>query len=101
MCSLLHFKVAVMGCHLDPAVTYCYAGNVELVLAVFVGLKGHTFIKGVARRGHDSNSAWYLFRIPLVHRINDVTSGPAAYFSPAGRKLKFDSNSFLSSVNNF
>ena len=51
MCSLLHFKVAVMGCHLDPAVMYCYAGNVELVLAVLVGLKGHTFIKGCGQEG--------------------------------------------------
>ena len=40
-----------MGCHLDPAVTYCYAGNVELVLAVLVGLKGHTFIKGCGQGG--------------------------------------------------
>ena len=51
MCTLLHCKVAVMGCHLDPAVMYCYAGNVELVLAVLVGLKGHTFIKGCGQEG--------------------------------------------------
>ena len=40
-----------MGCHLDPAVMYCYAGNVELVLAVLVGLKGHTFMKGCGQEG--------------------------------------------------
>ena len=51
MCTLLHCKVAVMGCHLHPAVMYCYAGNVELVLAVLVGLKGHTFIKGCGQEG--------------------------------------------------
>ena len=58
-----------MGCHLDPAVMYCYVGNVELVLAVLVGLKGHTFMKGCGQGGaHDSNSTWYLFRIPMIHR---------------------------------
>ena len=40
-----------MGCHLDPAVMYCYAGNVELVLAILVGLKGHTFMKGCGQEG--------------------------------------------------
>ena len=40
-----------MGYHLDPAVLYCYAGNVELVLAVLVGLKEHTFIKGCGQEG--------------------------------------------------
>ena len=40
-----------MGCHLDPAVMYCYAGNVELVLAVLVGLKGDTLIKGCGQEG--------------------------------------------------
>ena len=40
-----------MGCHLDPAVMYCYAGNVELVLAMLVGLKGHTFMKRCGQEG--------------------------------------------------
>ena len=40
-------KVTVMGCHLDPAVMYCYAGNVELVLA---GLE-YVFIKGCGQGG--------------------------------------------------
>ena len=30
---------------------YCYTCNVELVLAVLVGLKGHTFIKGCGQGG--------------------------------------------------
>ena len=36
--------VTVMDCHLVPALTDCYAGNV--VLTMFVGLKRHSYKKG-------------------------------------------------------